>query len=189
MKRVLLLAIIITTFFIGWAGYQEWSWHSLPTARLELDPADPYDVLRGRYFILNPTVENISRSTNQNDREILKKFYAERGTNLLEKVYVIFEPDREGIAQPIRITSKTPSLTTNQFALLSRDRYYRRRYSHLTGDYLDLNFQLKRFYLPSRLELPAQERQKGWQIEVILRPNYTAIPKALWFKEQLVYPH
>lgn len=188
MKRVFLFAIIIAVFFIGWVGYQEWSWCSLPTAHLELDPVDPYDALRGRYFILNPTVENISRSTNQNDKKILKEFYAERGTNLLEKVYVIFERNREGIAQPIRITSKTPSLTSNQFALLSRDRYYRRHYRHLKGDYLNLDFQLKRFYLPNRLKLPAKEREKGWHVEVILRPNYMAVPKALWFKNKRVYP-
>lgn len=56
MKKFILLLGLQLLFFACWYGLNQYYWDHSPTVRLELGPIDPYDPIRGRYFILNPKI-------------------------------------------------------------------------------------------------------------------------------------
>ncbi len=59
MKRVVGLAAFQVVVLLGWAAQNEYVRATAPTFRIPLQPRDPYDVLRGRYFVLNPRDSSI----------------------------------------------------------------------------------------------------------------------------------
>jgi hypothetical protein len=65
MRRLLVLAALQVLGILGWASYHEYVWATAPTFRVPLRPSDPFDPIRGRYFVLNPQDASIdSRSTS-----------------------------------------------------------------------------------------------------------------------------
>ena len=55
MTRVVAVAALQVVVLLGMAGYHEYVQRTAPTFRIPLAPSDPFDLLRGRYFVLNPT--------------------------------------------------------------------------------------------------------------------------------------
>jgi hypothetical protein len=54
MKRVMAVAVFQVMVMLGWAAQNEYVRATAPTFRIPLEPRDPYDLLRGRYFVMNP---------------------------------------------------------------------------------------------------------------------------------------
>lgn len=46
-------------FLAGWAGSHEWTLRVAPTIRLETEPVDPRDILRGDYVILAYPIQRV----------------------------------------------------------------------------------------------------------------------------------
>ncbi len=59
MRRILVLAAFQTLAILAWASYHEYVWATAPTFRIPLRPRDPFDLIRGRYFVLNPLDSSI----------------------------------------------------------------------------------------------------------------------------------
>jgi hypothetical protein len=80
MKKWILLLLIQLGFFAGWYGLNQHYWNTSPTVRLELGPIDPYDPIRGRYFILNPKInQEIEKAFKQTGMEKEQWFYLIKG--------------------------------------------------------------------------------------------------------------
>lgn len=160
---------LIPIFFLGWYALNEYYWKTCPTVRLALGPVDPYDPLRGRYFILNPLI------CGDIEKELEKK-----GAEIGSKFYVLVEADSEGISRLKEISlEKLSAQSSGQTVMKGRisDRWRRKA---------ELN--LERFYLPAGLKLPHEEREQGWELEAVIRPDGSPAPKALWFKGERVFP-
>jgi len=123
------------------------------------------------------------------------------------QAWLVLQVDEHKVARPARLLLDRPaSLRDGQVALYSRasalqSAYYDSSYvrpqevapaeglpKNRYGATISLDFSLRTFYLPSRLQLPHAEYVQGWLIEVVLRPDFTAGPKALWFGDERVYP-
>lgn len=63
MKRLLFLAAFQIVAILSWAAYHEHVWATAPTFRIPLRPRDPFDLIRGRYFVLNPLDTSVDPST------------------------------------------------------------------------------------------------------------------------------
>jgi len=169
MKKWILLLVIQLGFFAGWYGLNQHYWNTSPTVRLELGPIDPYDPIRGRYFILNPKI-------NQET----EKAFKQTGIEKEQWFYLIVKNDAEGIARFKRIVREKPSgLALSEYAIRAKCGYQWRN---------EVDMNVERFYLPSQLQLPHKESEEGWEVEVLIRPDGSAAPKALLFKGEYVYP-
>ncbi len=71
MRRLLALAAFQVLAILGWASYHEYVWATAPTFRVPLRPRDPFDLIRGRYFVLNPQDTSIdARSISFSQQEV-----------------------------------------------------------------------------------------------------------------------
>jgi hypothetical protein len=64
MRRILVLAAFQTLAILSWASYHEYVWATAPTFRIPLRPRDPFDLVRGRYFVLNPLDSTLDWRSN-----------------------------------------------------------------------------------------------------------------------------
>ncbi|HXU32343.1 MAG TPA: hypothetical protein VN851_17385 [Thermoanaerobaculia bacterium] len=180
--KILILALVQAGTMLAWAGYHERLWQTAPTFRIALNPIDPYDVLRGRYFILNPRGTAIGPERPSEDSLLSAAAYkaflgsetsytgkAQIGfcsSGAIRKICAIARPDAP-------LPAPTGALWTTGEVNLWRDPK-----KQFTGS-IDLG--LDRFFLPNRARLPAPENVPGWEIEVVHRPGLPLLPKRLWF--------
>jgi hypothetical protein len=177
MRRVLILAAFQVLVILSWAAYHEYVWATAPTFKIPLRPRDPFDLVRGRYFVLNPLDSILDWRSFQFPRadveHLVGSSNAFRGA-----VQVGFCPIDDvyrvcALAQPKEKTSAKVRFWCLGFATVNkRDGHW----------YVDLDLGLHRFFIPHRLDLPAYENQEGWQVEVSHRPGLSAIPRRLFFK-------
>jgi hypothetical protein len=191
MKRLAVLAAVQLGAILGWAGYHEHVRAHSPTFRIPLQPIDPYDALRGRYFVLNPV-----------DGRLLA---GAPGTYLGPDSVSRFLGAREHYAGPAavgfcrvgevhRVCDLQPLETAlagdpSRFWSRVRVSIFREpatRQAHALapqpGWRVDLDLELDRFFLPARLTLPGPERDPGWELEVSHRPGQPLLPRQLWFR-------
>ncbi len=169
--KILVLALFQVGTLLAWAGYHEGLWQSAPTFRIALNPVDPFDVLRGRYFILNPKGTRIDASSPFD----LKAF---PGLWHQGRVQVAFCPS--GAIRTIcgfaPLGGERPALAGALWA--SGEISLSTIKGQTTGN-VDLG--LDRFFLPNRVVLPAPENAPGWELEVVHREGQRLLPKRLWF--------
>jgi hypothetical protein len=162
---------------LAWAAYHEHVWATAPTFRIPLRPRDPFDVVRGRYFVLNPldgAVDSRSSFFPRTDVERLvgsSGYFSgsvQVGFCRADGVYRVcaLAPLGEQPAGPAQFWCRG-------FA----------RAGAADGNWkLDLDLGVHRFFIPNRLQLPAGENQEGWELEVSYRPGLSALPRRLFFK-------
>jgi hypothetical protein len=177
MKRIAILAAFQVLTILGWAGYNEHVWATAPTFKVPLRPRDPFDLVRGRYFVLNPQdatiVPGSGPLSSENVERLLagQQFFA--GT-----VEVGFCPSGDlhrvcALARPGQARDDRARFWSHGFATISKA---------AAGWSVGLDLGLHRFFIPSRLELPARENEEGWQLEVCHRPGLSPLPRRLFFK-------
>lgn len=177
MRRLLALAAFQVLAILCWASYHEHVWATAPTFRVPLKPHDPFDLIRGRYFVLNPQDTSIdSGSTLLAQGEIDRLLGSSK--MFVGSVQAGFCPSGTvyRVCELVRPGEKAPGSARfwcKGFATLTR---------RAGGWKLTLDLGLRRFFIPSRLQLPARETQEGWELEVSYRPGLSPLPRRLLFK-------
>jgi len=171
------LAVFQVLAILSWAGYHEYVWATAPTFRIPLRPRDPFDLVRGRYFALNPLDATIAATSSLFPQADVERLVGSAGT-FTGPVQVGFCP-LDGVYRvcSLALLSETPAGTARYwsrgYAVISWGREHRT---------LTLDLGLRRFFIPNRLELPARESEVGWELEVSHRPGLTPLPRRLYFK-------
>ena len=177
MRRILSLAAFQTLAILTWASYHEYIWATAPTFRIPLRPRDPFDVIRGRYFVLNPLDSRLDWQSSLFPRADVEALAGSSGA-FAGAVQVGFCPV-DGLYHVCAL-----ALPGAQPA--GPARYWSRGFATvgtLDGHWrVDLDLGLHRFFIPSRLKLPAHENQQGWELDVSYRPGLSALPRRLYFK-------
>ncbi|HEV7671553.1 MAG TPA: GDYXXLXY domain-containing protein [Thermoanaerobaculia bacterium] len=185
--KILILALVQAGTMLAWAGYHERLWQTAPTFRLALAPVDPHDVLRGRYFILNPqgaTIATANLNASPLSTAAFQAFLGPAPANYYHgPVQVGFCPAGAvrkicALARPDAVRPAIPGvLWASGSIVLWRNR----------GPDMKLNFSgdidlgLDRFFLPDKARLPGPENAAGWELEVVHREGQLLLPKRLWF--------
>lgn len=177
MRRILALAAFQVLAIVSWASYHEYVWATAPTFRVPLRPRDPFDLIRGRYFVLNPQDTSIDSGSTSLPQAEVDRFLGSSSL-FLGKVQVGFCPSGSvyrvcGLARPGETTPGSARFWCKGFANLTKQP---------GGWNLALDLGLRRFFIPSRLQLPARENQEGWELEVSYRPGLCPLPRRLLFK-------
>jgi hypothetical protein len=177
MRRILALAAFQTLAILSWASYHEYVWATAPTFRIPLRPRDPFDIVRGRYFVLNPLDNVVDWRSNLFPRVDVERLAGEGGAFA-------------GVVQvgfcPIDGLYRVCALARPEEKPADRARFWCRGFataSQQDGHWnLQLDLGLRRFFIPNRMELPAHEHQEGWELEVSYRPRLSALPRRLFFE-------
>jgi hypothetical protein len=178
MTRVLAVAALQVLTLLGLAGYHEYVQRSAPTFRIPLAPSDPFDVLRGRYFVLNPTDRLISGASPHLSRAEVERFLAGE-TSFGGEAEVGFCP----VDHLYRVCAlRRPSETTSAGAATFWSRARLDLDGSDEGFRLQVNLRLNRFFIPNQLELPDRETEAGWELEVSHRPGRPLLPRRLYFQ-------
>jgi hypothetical protein len=136
---------------------------------------DPYDVLRGRYFILNPQDRRIEPGTGTRLPSLEARRLTGNAAFFQGPALVGFCPDGE--LYRVCALARTEDDVDARAAFWSRARIV----SPAVGP-LDIDLGLDRFFIPNRGQLPAGEREQGWEVELAHRPGLTPLPKRLFFR-------
>ena len=193
MRKAAILAALQAGIMLGWAGYHERVRANAPTFRIPLSPVDPFDVLRGRYFILNPLDGRLKTG---------------HGDTVLTSATVETFLRGEGYFDGPGLIGFCPAADVHRVCGLQRleegiprDGFWARSHVNIANEptaYRDgkpfpepgwrvsLDMDLDRFFLPDKLQLPGRENQPGWQLEVSHRPGLPLLPRRLWFQGQPV---
>ena len=155
------------------------------TFRIALRPADPYDVLRGRYFILNPEGGSIDTADlGQGNRlsagDLEKLLDGEEAFRGDARIGFCPDGEIERICALARTDAQLPSAPVAHW---SAGQVSLSRAAGTAGpEYFgSIDLGLDRFFLPDQAKLPAPENATGWELEVIDRPGQLLLPKRLWF--------
>jgi uncharacterized membrane-anchored protein len=197
VRRVVALAAFQVLVLLGWAGHSEYVRATAPTFRIPLRPVDPHDVLRGRYFILSPEDGSLRTGSAGGplSKETVDRFLAGRdryaGRVLvgfcpdgeLQRVCALAEADAEPPAGPARFWSRADVTIS-----WSENRWEDDKNVDDPGWQVDVDLGLDHFFIPERIELPAAERDRGWEVEVCHRPGLTPLPLRLWYRGRPVWP-
>jgi hypothetical protein len=177
VRRILALAAFQIAAILSWASYHEYVWATAPTFRIPLRPRDPFDVVRGRYFVLNPQDGVIDlRGKSPESRSRVRLVGAPSSYN--GKVDVGFCPVGD-VYRVCALARKGDARAAEaRFWCAGRVRYW----SYQDKERLEIDLGLRRFFIPNRLRLPAAENQEGWQLEVSYRPGQSALPRRLFLK-------
>ena len=175
MKRVAWLALLQAGVILGWAGWNERVLATAPTFRIPLQPVDPYDVLRGRYFILNPEDRRIQLGAGTRLPSAELRRAAGDTTGFHGTAFVGFCAD--GALHRICALARMKEEADGRAAFWSRARVF-----YTAGAGGDIDLGLDRFFIPNRAQLPAAERDQGWELELAHRPGLTPLPKRLFFR-------
>ena len=191
MRKVAILAAVQIGVILAWAGYHERVRAQAPTFRIPLAPRDPYDVLRGRYFVLNPldgrlktgegdtllthgTVETFLRGEEYFDGPALVGFCPAGDVHRVCGLRRLEEgTPRDGFWARSRV------LIAHQGMSVREDKSVIEAGWRVTTD-----MDLDRFFLPEKLQLPGSENDPSWQLEVSYRPGLPLLPRRLWFQGQ-----
>ena len=189
MKKVAILAAVQIGVILAWAGYHERIRAQAPTFRIPLAPRDPYDVLRGRYFVLNPADGRLN--TRQGDAFLTD---ATVETFLRGEKY-FYGPALIGFC-PVADAYRVCGLQRLEDGT-PRDGLWARSGINVVnvstafhngqpvfdpGWTVSLNMDLDRFFLPDKFVLPGRESDAGWQLEVSYRRGLPLLPRRLWFQ-------
>jgi hypothetical protein len=179
-RRVLALALLHVGSLLSWAGYHELVWASAPTFRIPLQPRDPYDLMRGRYFVLNPLDSSIARGGVLSDGEI-QRFLA--GETSFRGPTMVGFCEVDGVYRVCALRRRDDEVSS-----VPRAEYWSRGFVTVSTFEderkwdIDLDLGLRRFFIPNRVQLPAQENTPGWELEVSHRPGLQPLPRRLFFK-------
>lgn len=191
MKKVIALGIFQIAILLGWAGQNEWIRSTAPTFRIPLRLRDPFDLVRGRYFTVNPEDQEMSTSSSSllND-EGVARFLAlvepamGRGTSYSGPALVGFCPAGK-IFRVCALRPLGPAIPREEpvmywcrgiLGIYKEKEHYRVR----------TDLKINKFFLPNQIQLPGRENAAGWELEVSYRPGQFLLPRRLWFKEQPV---
>jgi len=193
VKRLIGLAAFQVVVLLGWAGQNELVRATAPTFRIPLRPRDPHDVLRGRYFVLNPLDSSI-KTGDQGvalTAEEVKRFLGS-DTSFRGPARVGFCPQEEHY-RICAIARRGEALAGGSAQHWSRadvsvqweeSTWRAGKQIHDPGYRLDIDLALDRFFLPNRVTLPAPESDLGWELEACHRPGLSPLPKRLLFRGQ-----
>lgn len=191
-SKVAVLVALQASVILGWATYHEYVWAHAPTFRIPLRPVDPYDVIRGRYFALNPQDGNLR--TGQPDtplsRESVTRFMGTE-RSYAGSVLVAFCPSGE-LRRVCDLRRTGPPPADGRPWSQARAVVQWEEAVHAAGTLpvsepgwrVSLDLGLDRFFLPDRLSLPGAEREPGWALEVSHRPAQVLLPRRLWFRDK-----
>ncbi|HXU44249.1 MAG TPA: hypothetical protein VN783_01880 [Thermoanaerobaculia bacterium] len=184
--KVLLLALCEAGVLLAWAGYHERLWATAPTFRIALRPVDPHDVLRGRYFILNPKDGSFAGRTADSGPLLsdaaLARFLG-RETAYHGRARIGFCP--RGAIERICALARPggpPTGPAEHWVAGQVRIWYAKGPDESSRGYTgSIDLGLDSFFLPERAKLPAPENAPGWELEVVYRPDLPPLPKRLWF--------
>ena len=190
MKKLAILAAVQMGTILGWAGYHEHVRAHAPTFRIPLQPSDPYDVLRGRYFVLNPLDRQLKTGlpgTHLSGASVERFLGNRRAYNGTAAVGLcrIGEVHRVCDLQPLGATpgGSDPLWSRARVTVYWEDSTFREnRQVPEPGWRVSLDLGLDRFFLPDGFQLPGRERDLGWELEVSHRPGQLLLPRRLWFQ-------
>lgn len=183
-RRVLGLAALQIGFLLSWAGYHEYVWATAPTFRIPLQPRDPYDLLRGRYFVLNPQDRWLTPPEPLSSEEI-RRFRGHFGY-FSGKAAVGFcrSGDVYRVCRLRHLDEPEPQDGLVEFWARGQvtvlDDHTRTDNQARGTAQVDLG--LSRFFIPNRTALPASENVPGWELELSHRPGLEPLPRRLFFK-------
>ena len=178
MKRLFFLAAFQILATLSWAAYHEYVWATAPTFRIPLRPRDPFDLIRGRYFVLNPWDSSVDESSAAFPQEEIASFvgssYGFSGPVLagfcpvdqLYRVCALARPQDKPPPGPAQYWCKGTAYINR------RDGCWR----------MSLDLGIERFFIPNRIQLPARENEEGWELEISYRPGLSALPRRLFFR-------
>ena len=177
MRRILVLAAFQTLAILSWASYHEYVWATAPTFRIPLRPRDPFDLIRGRYFVLNPLDSSIDWRSPLFPRADVERLAGASGG---------FDGTIQVGFCPVDSVYRVCALAQLGEKAVGPARFWCRAYATV-GTYdghwnVNLDLGLHRFFIPNRLALPAHENQEGWELDVSYRPGLSALPRRLVFK-------
>lgn len=193
MKRVFALAAFQILVMLAWAAQNEYVRATAPTFRIPLEPRDPYDLLRGRYFVMNPRDSRIEIGdagvmlTADDVKRFLGTETTFHGTALVgfcpqgesQRVCALAKENEPAANGPARFWSRA------RLSIFWRSEAWNsppRPAVHPPNYSVGVDLALDRFFLPNRTVLPARENEAGWEVEVCHRPGLTPLPKRLLFK-------
>ena len=177
MTRLVALAAFQLLTVLGLAGYHEYVWRTAPSFRIPLAPRDPFDLLRGRYFALNPADRIVTSASGQVPQSDLDALLAndeifggeaEVGFCLVESLHRVCALRRLGATE-----EGTATYWSRAYLAVSRTP---------EGTLVEVNLHLDRFFIPDQLELPAKESDPGWELEVLHRPGHALLPRRLFYR-------
>lgn len=190
MKRALLFGLLQVAVLLGWAARNEYVRATAPTFRIPLAPRDPYDVLRGRYFILGPRDASLRvPSPDVPLTEPAVRAFLKGDASWSGPVEVGFCP--EAAVHRVCALKRVSEGTSGEAAYWSRgvasvfreDVVWRDgKEEKSPGFRVNLELGLDRFFLPNRIVLPGRESEPGWELELSHRPGQVPLPRRLWFK-------
>jgi hypothetical protein len=194
--RWMALAAFQVLVMLGWTAQNEYVRATAPTFRIPLAPRDPYDILRGRYFVMNPKdgwLKTGTADVRLSESEV-ERFVGQE-VSFSEPALVGFCPDGEvyrvcALAHlgedpppgPAQFWSRARRLSILHEETAWRDGKEVRE----PGYRVTVDLALDRFFLPNRATLPARENESGWAVEVSHRPGLTPLPRRLFFKDEPV---
>ena len=177
MRRILVLAAFQTLAILSWASYHEYVWATAPTFRIPLRPRDPFDMIRGRYFVLNPLDSSIDWRSPLFPRADVERLAGSAG---------FFDGSVQVGFCPVDGAYRVCALAQPGAKVPGSVRFWCRGFAtartHDGHWSLELDLGLHRFFIPNRLVLPAHENQEGWALDVSYRPGLAALPRRLVFK-------
>jgi hypothetical protein len=176
MRKAIALLALQAGVILGWAGHHESVRAHAPTFRVPLAPHDPYDVLRGRYFGLNPAdgrIEVGGSSSRLTPSAVAAFLEGERWFQ--GDALVGFCP--QGDVHRVCALHRLGPVPADVAAYWSRARVNAAAYEDKASVTIDLG--LRRFFIPNRAVMP-DERTGVWQLEVSHRPNARLLPRRLW---------
>lgn len=195
MRRALAVFALHAVVILGWAAHHERVRASAPTFRLPLEPVDPYDLLRGRYFVLNPVDRRIKtgRPSARLAEAEVRAFLA-GATSFDGPALVGFCPEGElHRVCALRALTTSPGPEAGRWSRARVTVYWEEWTWHdgkqvrEPGFGVAVDLGLRRFFVPNRLVLPARENERGWEVEVSHRPGLAPLARGLWFRGQPVY--
>jgi hypothetical protein len=190
MKKLAFLGIFQIAAILAWAGYHEHVRLTAPTFRIPLQLIDPYDILRGRYFVLNPTDSwmKTGESSGILDGKEVSRFLG-RESSYRGPALVGFCPlgGLQRVCALARLSEKPPdSALFWSRALVTiyweESSFRGGAWMPAKGWRVQVDLGLGRFFLPNRVRLPAGERESGWELEVSHRVGLAPLPRRLFFR-------
>jgi hypothetical protein len=176
--RVWILATMQIASLLSWAGYHEYVWATAPTFRIPLQPRDPYDLLRGRYFVLNPQDGTLVPSDPLSEPELRRFLGDDSFFSGGALVGLCRSGDVHRVCRLRRLGQPAPADDGVEF--WSRGSVTVREQEKRLSAELDLG--LSRFFIPNRVTLPGPENASGWELELSHRPEMEPLPRRLFFK-------
>lgn len=178
--RLAALATLQATVILAWGGYHERVRATAPAFRIPLRLVDPFDVVRGRYFALNPADSRLEVGKDIPERAI-RDLVAE-GRSFAGPALVGFCPDPgdPGLGRVCALRPLSAGVEDEPGRRWARAEVLVS--AGTEGGVVHVDLGLDRFFLPDRVRLPARENEPGWTLEVSHRPGQPLLARRLWFR-------